>query len=262
MKNNFLLLTVALLFIAFSSFGQETGTFTDTRDGRTYKTVKIGTQTWMAENLNYETENSCCFNFNSDFCVKYGRLYTFEDAKKACPAGWHIPSESEWITLRNYLGGNQAVNKIRGGPFGLISKIANSSGFTGLAGGLAKDFLDIYRLAAYIGRVDAIDTIREGKFKFIQLSDLNISKPVPGTLATDYVFFNAYPKPGILPLPDIHLSGLWPFRDCGFNAFWWSADMKGEKGRAFRINCSAVKAYSSMTNKELYFGLSVRCIKD
>ncbi len=147
MKINFLLLAVAIFVIVFSSYGQETGTFTDSRDGKIYKTVKIGNQTWMAENLNYETESSCCYNFDNSFCNVFGRLYTFEDAQKACPIGWHLPSESEWMTLRDYLGGKDAVNKIRkSGQFGFDKKETNSSGFTALSGGLTTSVLKFFHV--------------------------------------------------------------------------------------------------------------------
>jgi uncharacterized protein (TIGR02145 family) len=84
------------------------GTFTDNRDGKKYKTVKIGSQIWMAENLNYDANGSKCYNNNSSNCDKYGKLYDWEAAKKACPSGWHLPSDAEWITLFNYAGGELA----------------------------------------------------------------------------------------------------------------------------------------------------------
>jgi uncharacterized protein (TIGR02145 family) len=85
----------------------ETGIFTDSRDGTTYRTVKIGRQTWMAKNLNYQTGKSWCYNNKADNCHEYGKLYDWETAMKACPAGWHLPSRDEWSELVNFIGGKE-----------------------------------------------------------------------------------------------------------------------------------------------------------
>ena len=74
-----------------------------------YKTVVIGNQTWMAENLNYYIEGSVCYNFYKKNCEKYGRLYKWEMAKEACPAGWHLPSDEEWTELENFVGDSSAT---------------------------------------------------------------------------------------------------------------------------------------------------------
>jgi uncharacterized protein (TIGR02145 family) len=87
--------------------GIEFGEITDPRDTQVYKTVKIGSQWWIAENLNYPADSGCwCYN---DSCGKYGsiygRLYNWKAACKSCPHGWHLPSADEVITLIDYLGG-------------------------------------------------------------------------------------------------------------------------------------------------------------
>ena len=110
-----------------------TGTMTDSRDGQTYKTVTIGTQTWMAQNLNYETANSYCYDDNASNCTKYGRLYRWVAAvgksesecgkgytcslpsgniQGVCPSGWHLPSKAEWETLFNAVGGQSTAGMI------------------------------------------------------------------------------------------------------------------------------------------------------
>jgi uncharacterized protein (TIGR02145 family) len=81
-------------------------TFTDPRDGQTYNIVQIGNQTWFAENLNYATGNSWCYDNNDSNCNIYGRLYDWQTALTACPSGWHLPSDAEWTVLTDYLGGD------------------------------------------------------------------------------------------------------------------------------------------------------------
>jgi uncharacterized protein (TIGR02145 family) len=71
-----------------------------------YKTVKIGKQTWMAENLNIKTGVSWCYGKNESNCKKYGRLYDWATAKGACPSGWHLPTREEWEELIEAIGGD------------------------------------------------------------------------------------------------------------------------------------------------------------
>ena len=133
-------LAITLTFTACEEKGGGS-TFTDTRDNKTYKTVKIGEQVWMAENLNYNADGSKCGGTvleekkqlevydsedgeaetcsgytsysledkNTVNCDKYGRLYEWETAKEACPKGWHLPSNQEWDKLLRYVDGTSGT---------------------------------------------------------------------------------------------------------------------------------------------------------
>ena len=81
------------------------GTFTDERDQKTYKWVKIGEQIWMGENLSYKPESGfSSYEKSDDNLDTYGYLYDWKTAQNIAPEGWHLPSESEWKALMEYLG--------------------------------------------------------------------------------------------------------------------------------------------------------------
>lgn len=87
------------------------GQMTDSRDGQVYKTIVVDTLTWMAENLNYETVNSFCFNDTAKYCATYGRMYTWPAALNACPEDWHLPTYSELSYLVKGKGGDNLRSK-------------------------------------------------------------------------------------------------------------------------------------------------------
>ena len=148
----------------------EIGVFFDARDNHKYRWVKIGDQTWMAENLAYlpyVIPNSSLSESDTDIYVAkyegidvlsakqqdnykiYGALYSWKMASQMCPSGWHLPDTNEWKELANYLGGE----KIAGGK--LKSKgtefwdepnkgATNESGFDAKPGGLSGKYIGVY----------------------------------------------------------------------------------------------------------------------
>ena len=105
-----ILIFCTLLMLDIPAFTQNTGVFTDQRDGRTYKWIIEGKQTWMAENLKFKSaEGSWAYNSNdSTHVLKYGRLYDWKSATKACPSGWKLPAVKDWNKIIEFLGAEQA----------------------------------------------------------------------------------------------------------------------------------------------------------
>jgi len=152
MRNKSLLMTIAISLIAMSSFAQVKGTFTDSRDGKIYITVKIGTQTWMAENLAYEARRGCwAYDNNATNVAKYGYLYDWETAKTVCPTGWHLPTDDEWTTLTTYLGGEAFSGEKMKSTRGWFENGngTNTSGFSALPGGYRSKYDTFDNVGSY-----------------------------------------------------------------------------------------------------------------
>jgi uncharacterized protein (TIGR02145 family) len=135
-----IILTFGFTIFCLTIFSQEKGTFKDLRDGKIYKTVRIGNQWIMAENLGYKVSSGCwAYNNNDSSVYKYGYLYNWETSQNVCPAGWHLPNDREWTILTENLGGE----KIAGGKMKAITDWkpnvngngTNSSGFNALPAG-------------------------------------------------------------------------------------------------------------------------------
>jgi uncharacterized protein (TIGR02145 family) len=175
-----IILMITIYFSILTGQAQVTGTFTDSRDGRIYKTVKIGTQTWMAENLDAavfrngdpipqastkaEWESAAnnkqaawCYYNNPVYEKTYGKLYNFyavSDPRGLAPEGWHVPSDSEWTMLVTYLGGDSlaAIKLKEKDTIHWASPNAganNSTCFTALPGGLRSYNGTFYYLGCY-----------------------------------------------------------------------------------------------------------------
>lgn len=140
------------------------GEILDERDGQVYKVIEIVDQVWMAQNLNYETTNSYCYNDDTN-CTKYGRLYTWAAAIDSvalynggkgmdcgygkacilpdtvygiCPPGWHLPTNTEWNTLVTEVGGDSTAGKILKSKTGWYNNGngTDGGGFSALPAGL------------------------------------------------------------------------------------------------------------------------------
>jgi len=121
---------------------------TDIRDSKKYKTVVIGTQTWMAENLNYAADNSKCYYDEPAYCEKYGRLYDWNTAMAACPSGWRLPSNADWNVLMKFVNPSCADNSSCAGAGTKLKATigwansdngTNDFGFSALPGGSGSD---------------------------------------------------------------------------------------------------------------------------
>ncbi len=131
------------------------GTLKDARDNRTYRTVRIGAQNWMAQNLNYKpvgADSGICYNNKLDSCTKYGRLYDWQTAMAGtfasrylpraaagiCPAGWHLPTQGEWDELARIAGpdpkGIRDLKSVSG--WAHLANGADAYGFRALPAGM------------------------------------------------------------------------------------------------------------------------------
>jgi uncharacterized protein (TIGR02145 family) len=209
--------------------------FCDVRDNKVYKYVKIGTQTWMAQNLNYaytdvpykqgnytSDSTSWCYNNDANNCSKYGRLYTWAAAmdsvgtwsanskgcgydttcsptypvRGVCPEGWHLPTEEEFETLFTAVGGQSTAGKM----------LKSATGWT-----------------AYSGITNE-----------------------------DAFVFSA--------LPAGYRNGNGDYSDEGNFAYFWSTENSSNYAYYMDLNYSYDVACLSSDNK--FDGFSVRCLKD
>jgi len=149
----------------------EYGELLDDRDGQTYKTVKIGDQWWMAENLNFVADSSFCYKNEETNCAKYGRLYRWAAAvgksesecgygktcslpsgniQGVCPSGWHLPTQTEWNTLFASVGGSSTAGTKLKSTSGWNSSGngTDAFGFSALPAGL-RDYYGYFYFEGY-----------------------------------------------------------------------------------------------------------------
>ncbi len=137
--------------------------FTDPRDGNTYRKIEVVGKTWMGDNLNYEMNNSWTYNNQDANGDKYGRLYSIEAAKDACPVGWRLPSDQEWDNLINSLGVNPAFKMMKKGAWDKNSGI-NSFCFSAMPGGYKSLSTGVYSTLKFYGYWWTASTNADGRF--------------------------------------------------------------------------------------------------
>ena len=224
-----LLAVLFILSLIFSCGKEKSSTFTDSRDNKAYKTVTIGKQTWMAENLAYlpsvnkvddgsETESKYyVYDYDGtdvsaaktkDNYKKYGVLYNYTAALTACPSGWHLPTDAEWKQLEMHLGMSQSdadENWAWRNSGNVGKKLKSTSGWNNNGNGT------------------------------------NIS--------------------GFTALPGGYRNTNDTFNPLGSYGYWWSSTTTGSSNAYFRnlnYNIAGVNRYDS--NKS--YGFSVRCVRD
>lgn len=148
-------------------FGNE-GTFTDPRDGNTYKTIEIDGQVWLAENLRYEGVEHYAPKNDPRLKNFYGILYKWEDALQACPAGWHLPSKKEFEDLLKIAGSTNEERfknlieywwpyvgkdllKFRALPAGIINEEGMPRYFDRAAEFWSNENVSLYVSSSYVG---------------------------------------------------------------------------------------------------------------
>lgn len=212
-----------------SIYDPTASTLTDLRDGQVYRTITIDipakdySEVWMAENLNYETENSYCYEEAPANCSKYGRLYTWAaavvkpedecgsgfkcdlgsgDIRGVCPKGWHLPSRAEWETLIVAVDGSIVEydsDNIAG------SKLKSSSGW--------------------------------------------------------YDSGNGTDNFGFLALPAGYRGNYGGYYYESSNAYFWSS-IEYNSSNAYRMNLNYRNGNAYLGNSNKSYGFSVRCLKD
>lgn len=215
-----------------------TGTFKDKRDGQTYRWVKIGTQTWMIDNLratkyrnkdsipnvtdvtswpNLTTGAYCNYNNDASYANRFGCLYNWyavSDNRNLAPVGWHVASDAEWSTLESYL-------------------IENGYNFDGSVDG--------NHIAKSLASTTDWSTSSKNGSVGNDLSKNNESgfNALPG----GYRIYNG------------------SFANMRYHAFWWTSTESGSDKAIYRylhFSSSTLSAFPDSKN----WGRYIRCVKD
>jgi len=224
----------AVVLLSVSAVNAQKGSFTDPRDDKKYRTVKIGNLTWMAQNVNYATSSgSFCYDDDLSNCAKYGRLYTWSAAKSAaCPPGWRLPDNMEWNDLTKSAGG-QRKEVVKGRAYwsDVGKKLKSKTGWS--------DFLcdqNVKEALNKIGEDCVLDKMNSGN-------------------GTDNFGFSALPGGYRLPNGS--------FSNAGKFGSWWSAtEVEFGSGKAWIRYMNSDRGNVGEINDGKGNGCSVLCVQD
>jgi len=228
-----------LLFILFLSPYLSYGQVIDA-NGKAYKTVKIGDQEWMAENLAFRPSSGKYWSYNKSKSnvTKYGYLYDWETSQNVCPAGWHLPSDEEWTVLTDFLGGNEKAG----------IKMKSTSGW------------DKYKTILEKPCSNCKDWNLEDLGKETCNECKNTRKSGEKSKKT-FQSGNGSNSSGFSGLPSGDRGDNGCFGGIGSNGLWWSATEDGPvNAKSRHLSCKSEDVYKHSSYK--IFGLSVRCLKD
>jgi uncharacterized protein (TIGR02145 family) len=181
----------------------------DSRDKKNYKTVKIGKQLWMKNNLNYISFNNgdtipeikdlnlwnsaaspalCSYNNNPSYSAKYGRLYNFyaaSDLRNLCPVGWHLPTNNDWDSLAKELGGMLTAGgkmKEKGAASWISpnSGATNESEFSAVPSGFREAGPDFSNIGAFTGFYSSEGNVKILNFSTASLENKDKCSPSEG----------------------------------------------------------------------------------
>ena len=226
MKNLFVCNTLLVLLFVINAC--DDSSLKDSRDGQKYRTVKIGSQIWMAQNLNYKIEDSYCYNDDPLNCIAFGRLYTWAAALRACPSGWHLPSKAEFEMLFTTVGGE----------FALGQKLKSTHGWNDGSYGEGPEKAEFKKTSEALLGGAMMDKIK------------SMNK---GGNGTDAYSFTA------LPAGDRFDNGGYGYM--GQSAYFWSST-EYSKRRAYCMDLLEMLDDAGLFGKGKDFGFSVRCVKD
>jgi len=170
-----------LILFAVKSYAQDQLTFIDPRDEKGYYITKIGAMYWFSDNLNIQTLNSECYDGVKENCQKYGQLYTYDEAKSACPAGWRLPTTDDWNTLKKEYGSKaKSIAQANVWKSNKFKSVDNESGLSVFPSGYKKgNFKGLWEEAWFwIQEEGYFWKVSDGKNQLEKVSATDVKMPV------------------------------------------------------------------------------------